>query len=91
MDYKRDSNGKIRDFTGEEIDLILKQREEQRKFVLACADRSDSVSMYTMGMCSDVQEMLQRGMVKEAICCLDSIKILIDERLSKKDVQGRHI
>ena len=91
MDYKRDSNGEIRDFTGEEIDLALKQREEQRKFVLTCADRSASVSMYTMGMCSDVQEMLQRGMIKEAISCLNDIKILIDERLSKKDTQGRHV
>jgi len=68
------------------------QLKAQRDEVLEMADdQPGAISMYTMGIASDVQEMIRRGMYQEAITALDSIKILIHERLAKKDEHGRHI
>ena len=66
-------------------------REEAERSILAQADFQPSpLSMYVMGMCSDVQEMLQRGMIAEANHCLNEMKLILDKRMAVKDEHGRH-
>lgn len=62
----------------------------REELITSCKNSPTPASMYVMGMCSDAQEMLCSGMVKEAISLLNDIKILTDEFLAEKDEYGRH-
>jgi len=69
--------------------------ENNRKMMNACtlrqADLQPSpISLYVMGMLSDVQECIRLGNPKLASEICNDIKLIIDERMSDKDEHGRH-
>lgn len=65
---------------------------ERQKVVLETYDNCFiGGTMYLMGMLSDIQEMIARGMNKEAIAVANDIKTIIDNRIAKKDEHGRHL
>ncbi len=59
--------------------------------VLSQCDHSPSpTSMYVMGMCSDVQELIEQRDFERATSVLNDIKLIIDQRMATKDEHGRH-
>lgn len=89
--YPRDKDGNVRDLTAEEVAEIHKGWKEGEADILTQADHGCSpTSMFAMGVCSDIQHMIEHGMLKQAYETLNNLKALIDQRMATKDPQGRH-
>lgn len=71
------------------LDRVLEIMDE-RMTLRQLENSLTPASMYVMGMLSDVQEMISRGLLEMAVRTLDNAKFIIDERLSTKDEHGRH-
>lgn len=88
VDQQKANESMIQSLARAEQEFQANQRE---KAVLQQADHNPGpTSMYVMGMCSDVQELLSRGMLAEANQVLNDIKLVIDRRMATKDEHGRH-
>ncbi len=66
------------------------ERAAHEAMVLAQADRNAPVSMYVMGMLSDAQEAMARGMTEMSNQIMNDVKLIIDQRMATKDEHGRH-
>ena len=65
---------------------------DQKNLILEVVDMSlTPVSMLVMSMISDAQEAIERGNKTLAHMILNNVKTVIDNRLSVKDAEGRHI
>jgi hypothetical protein len=70
-------------------------QENNRKMLDACTLRQADtqpgpISMYVMGMLSDVQECIRMGNAQLANAICNDIKLIIGERMATKDEHGRH-
>jgi hypothetical protein len=73
----------------------MMQNENNRKMLAACTlsqvdNQPSPLSMYVLGMLSDVQDSIRFGNPKLAIAICNDIKLIIDQRMSTKDEHGRH-
>lgn len=65
---------------------------ERKEAVLKMADQSImGISMLVLSMLSDVQEAIATGHLHLANDIVNDVKIIVDNRLAKKDEHGRHI
>lgn len=72
-------------------EMVRKQIAEHKASVLRMFDQGCTpASMYVMGMLSDAQEAMSMGMMDVAMTTLNDAKIIISERLTTRDPQGRH-
>jgi hypothetical protein len=74
--------------TMQSLEIKMKDKEQ----ILKIVDQSTMPpALYAMSMASDVQELIRLGFLKEACEVLNSLKLVIDARLSTKDEFGRHV
>jgi len=67
------------------------EHDAREAAALAQCDHSPTpASMYVMGMCSDVQQLIEMGNLPMANAVLNDIKAILQHRIATKDEHGRH-